>query len=392
MRIAQYTNTYLPNINGVSRSVEIFREALTALGYEIAVFAPDDGGSPEDDPCIHRYPAFEVKKFNYSFSLPVSRTADLALVHFAPNVIHSHHPVWLGDIAAIKAEEMDLPLVFTFHTRYTEYSHYVPISQTITREAILWKLTRYLRRCHHIVTPSDSITEMLAEQGITSQVTTIPTGIDLVPFRLADGTALRSLYGWESKKVLVSVGRLAEEKNWMTMLDACARVMYEDRDVRLLLVGDGPQREQLEAHTIELGLNRKVKFVGKVPFEQVPAHLKVGDLFCYASTTETQGLVTLEAMAAGLPVVAVDATGTRDVVVDGVNGWLTENSSLALAMGIKKILDGAGLRKHFADKNTEQIQRYDIRLLAQRLVEVYKQAEEDQAAGRTIQVEKLTHT
>ena len=120
--------------------------------------------------------------------------------------------------------------------------------------------------------------------------------------------------------------------------------------------------------------------------------MKAGDLFCYASTTETQGLVTLEAMAAGLPVVAVDATGTRDVVVDGVNGWLTGNSSLALAEGIKKILDGVEVRKHFADKNTELVQRYDIRLLAQRLVEVYKQAEEDQAAGRTIQVEKLTHT
>jgi glycosyltransferase involved in cell wall biosynthesis len=97
-------------------------------------------------------------------------------------------------------------------------------------------------------------------------------------------------------------------------------------------------------------------------------------------------------MAAGLPVVAVDATGTRDVVIDGLNGWLTENSSLALAEGIKKILDGAELRKFFADKSTEQIQRYDIRLLTLRLVEVYKQAEEDQAAGRTIQVERLTRT
>ena len=392
MRIAQYTNTYLPNINGVSRSVNIFREALTKQGYEIAVFAPDDGGTLEDGQNIHRYPAFEVKKFNYSLSLPVSRTADKALVDFAPDVIHSHHPVWLGDIAVIKAEEMDLPLVFTFHTRYTEYSHYVPISQSITRETILWKLTRYMRRCHHIITPSESITEMLAKQGITSQVTTIPTGIDLEPFRSADGKALRSLLGWESKKVLVSVGRLAEEKNWLTLLEACARVMHEDREVRLMLVGDGPQREELERRAIELGLTGQVKFSGKVSFEQVPAYLKMGDLFCYASKTETQGLVTLEAMAAGLPVVAVDATGTRDVVVDGVNGWLTEDSSLALAEGIKKMLDGDEGRNHFAENNTQQIQRYDIRLLAQRMVEVYKQAEEDQAAGRTIRVERLTRT
>ena len=179
-------------------------------------------------------------------------------------------------------------------------------------------LVQYLNRCQHIVTPSDSIKQMLETfGGLTERVTTIPTGIDLAPYQAADGQVVRQKHNLNDHKVLISIGRLAEEKNWITLLSAVAQIAETHPEIRLIILGDGPQREALESYAQEVGLGEQVIFTGLVPFEDVPAYLKAGDIFCFASTTETQGLVTMEALAAGLPVVAVDATGTRDAVVNG---------------------------------------------------------------------------
>lgn len=398
MRIAHFTNTYKPNINGVSRSVSAFRDTLTSLGHQVFVFAPGTGGYKDHDPFIFRYPVvFDVREFNYSISLPVSPYIDWVLPRLKPQVIHSNHPLWLGDVAAGKAEALGVPLVFTFHTRYTEYSHYVPFNQAFVRGIITDGLARYLRRCQHIVTPSDSIRKILAEHGVSERVTTIPTGIDLAPYQdtpaqQAASAKIRSDLGWEEKRVLVSVGRLGTEKNWTMLLEACALVMADHTDVRLLLVGDGPQREELEKHCHELGIARGVRFTGRVPFEQVPHYLKAGEMFCYTSLTETQGLVTMEALAAGLPVVAVDATGTRDAVEHGVEGLLTENDPQALAEAIRRLLGEPGLRERLTENAARKVAELDIEHQAQRLLAVYEQAIEDKRAGLCIQIEELTYT
>ena len=392
MRIAHFTNTYKPNINGVSRSVSTFRETLTDLGHQVFVFAPSGGKYVDDEAYIFRFPAFEIPQFNYSISIPVSTYVNWVLPRLKPEVIHSNHPVLLGDIAARRAQKLNLPLVFTFHTRYTEYSHYVPLRQAFVKGVIVDGLARYLRKCQHIVTPSASIQRMLAEHGVDERVTTIPTGIDLQPYRDADGSGIRERFGWGDDRVLVSMGRLAKEKNWETLLGACTRVMAAHTDVRLLLIGDGPQRDELEKCASELGIAGRVTFVGRVPFESVPEHLKAGDLFCTASVTETQGLATMEALAAGLPVVAVDATGTRDVVEDGVDGLLTENDSQALALAVCKILEDDGLRDTFILNAREKVEQFNTRRQAERLVEVYQQAIEDKKAGYSIQVESLKYT
>ena len=392
MRIAHFTNTYKPNINGVSRSVSTFREALTDLGHQVFIFAPGSGKYVDDEPYIFRFPAFEIPQFNYSISIPVSTYVNWTLPRLKPDVIHSNHPVLLGDIAANRAFKFDLPLVFTFHTRYTEYSHYVPLQQAFVKGVIVEGLARYLRKCQHIITPSASIQNILAEHGVDDRVTTIPTGIDLEPYRDADGRKIRDHFGWGNDRVLVSMGRLAREKNWETLLDACARVMETHADVRLLLIGDGPQRDELEKYASDLGIANRVTFVGRVPFESVPDHPKAGDLFCFASVTETQGLATMEALAAGLPVVAVDATGTRDVVEEGVDGLLTHNDSQALALAISRLLDDNGLRETFIANAREKVKQFDTKRQAKRLVEVYRQVIEDKKAGYTIRVESLKYT
>ena len=392
MNIAHFTNTYKPNINGVSRSVSTFREALTRLGHQVFVFAPGGGKYKDDEPFIFRYPAFEIPQFNYSISIPVSTHVNWVLPRLKPDVIHSNHPILLGDIAASRAKKLSIPLVFTFHTRYTEYSHYVPLQQAFVKGVIVEGLARYLRRCQHIVTPSDSIRRMLAEHGVTERVTTIPTGIDIQPYIEAHGRAVRAKYELGENKVLVSMGRLAKEKNWETLIKACALLMRGRTDVRLLLIGDGPQRGELEKFTSDLGIEDSVTFAGRVPFDAVPGHLKTGDLFCFASVTETQGLATMEAMAAGLPVVAVEATGTSDVVDDAVDGLLTDNDSHALAEAIRRVLDKRQLRETLLENARVKVRQFDMMIQAQKLSEVYQQAIEDEKAGYSIQIERLTYT
>ena len=168
--------------------------------------------------------------------------------------------------------------------------------------------------------------------------------------------------------------------------------MRKRDDIRLALVGDGPYREELEKQSDRLGITEKVNFVGRVPLDDVPNYLKAGDLFVYASLTETQGLVTMEAMAAGLTVVAVDATGTRDVVQNGEDGLLTDNDSQALADGILRVLDNPQLRMRLQTNGKLNIRQFDILTQAKKMLEVYEQAIEDKEKGFTIHVENRLYT
>jgi glycosyltransferase involved in cell wall biosynthesis len=389
MHIAHFTNTYKPNINGVVRSVSTFRDALMRLGHQVFVFAQESHGYEDTEPFIFRYPGIEVPRYDYSFTLPVSPFIDWVLPALKPDIIHSNHPVLLGQVAAEKAEKHQIPLVFTFHTRFTQYSYILPFSQVFIQGMMVDWLARYIERCQHIITPSDNIRQMLANYGgVIERVTTIPTGINLVPYQEADGSFIRSKFGLELKRVLVTNGRLSMEKNWKTLLAAAALVFSKYDDVRLLMIGDGPLRRELEDYMEELGIRERVIITGLVPFEDIPAHLKAGDIYCFASVSETQGLVTMEAMAAGLPVVAVRATGSRDVVEEGVQGLLTQNDSSALARAILHLLDDSTLRSRLRLAAVEKARSFDSMIQAEKMLDVYSQAIEDQRASRFVKIDR----
>jgi glycosyltransferase involved in cell wall biosynthesis len=190
--------------------------------------------------------------------------------------------------------------------------------------------------------------------------------------------------------VLISVGRLAPEKNWDTLVQAFARVHKELPDARLVLIGDGPARQSLEALAAELGVSEKVTFTGSVPFQEVPRYLKAADLFAFASITETQGLVTIEAMAAGLPVVAVNGPGTRDIVEHGKQGYLVENDPDALAKGLNRLLADPQRIKRFSNQALKKAKTFDVNQLSKQIVSVYEQAIQDKKANQyvTLQTEE----
>jgi 1,2-diacylglycerol 3-alpha-glucosyltransferase len=391
VHIAFFTNYYHPVVNGVVRSVASSREILMKQGHNVFVFAQADTYK-DTEPFIFRYPSLPLPSGEISAALPVSPFVDQLLPMLKLDVIHTHHPILLGQTAARKAAELNLPLVFTFHTQYWEYTHYIPFPQEAIQEFLKNAVHRWLRefvqKCQHIIIPSESLRDILVrDYGLTSRYTVIPTGMNLEPFLRADGKSLRAEKGWKDETVLISVGRLAPEKNWDTLLGAFAKVVAEQPAVRLILIGDGTARQSLETLASELGIGERVTFTGSLSFEEIPRYLKAADAFTFASVTETQGLVTMEAMAAGLPVVAVDGPGTRDIVQHGKQGFLVENNPDALAQGLRELLSDSQQRKRFSNNALKKARTFDIDQLGHELIRVYEQAILDKRENQYVTLE-----
>ena len=395
LRIAFFTNYYHPVVNGVVRSVASFREILTKQGHNVFIFAQSDNEYKDEEPFIFRYPSLSLPlPMDIVTVIPVSSFVDQLLPSLKLDIIHTHHPILLGQTAASKAADLNVPLVFTFHTQYWEYTHYVPFPQEAIQEflknAIHTWLRVFMQKCQHIVIPSESIKEILIrDYGLEDRFTVIPTGTNLKPFLRADGKTLRHSKGWQDDKVLISIGRLAAEKNWETLLRAAAQVYAQHPTMRLVLIGDGPDKQTLELLAAELGIAERVTFTGQVPFDAIPAYLKAADMFGFASVTETQGLVTIEAMAAGLPVVAVDGSGSHDIVDNGKDGFLVDNDPNALASAINKMLSNPKQMKQFSVKALKKARTFDANRLGRQMVKVYEQAIQDKKENRYVTLKEL---
>jgi 1,2-diacylglycerol 3-alpha-glucosyltransferase len=261
------------------------------------------------------------------------------------------------------------------------------------KNAIHKWLRDFMQKCQHIIIPSESMKEILVrDYGLEKQYTVVPTGTNLEPFLRADGKTLRKEKGWQDETILISVGRLAHEKNWDTLLHAFAKIYSEHPDLRLVLIGDGPARESLQLLASELGIAEHVTFLGALPFEEVPAYLKAADAFSFASVTETQGLVTIEAMAAGLPIVAVDGSGTRDIVEHEKQGFLVENDADALAKGIDQLISDPQQMKRFSSNALKKAKTFDMNELGKQIISVYEQAIQDKKEDKyvTLKEEETT--
>jgi 1,2-diacylglycerol 3-alpha-glucosyltransferase len=388
--IAHFTNTYFPVMSGVVRSISTFRQAQEELGHTVFIFGQEAQNYQDKEPFVFRYPSFNIPIRNYPATIPVSNHIDWVMPKLMLDVIHAHHPAPMGNAASDKCEKMNIPLVFTHHTRYQEYAQVMGLPEDLVKEIIELQLANYMQKCQHIVVPSNSIKQMVESvYGIRERVTVIPTGIDLEPYHNTNGRSVRKARNWtDDKKVIISVGRLAGEKNFETLIKDFAIVAKEHADTILAIIGDGPNQHELETLATSLGIGSQVDFVGRVPFEEMPNHLKAADLFSFASITETQGLVTMEAMAADLPVIAVDATGTSDIVEDGKDGILAENDPQKLAAGINRVLNDPDLATYLREGAIKKAKQFETLTVTQQLIDVYKQAIEDKKAGIYVQPDK----
>ncbi len=327
MNICMFTNTYLPHVGGVARSVHTFSRDLQRKGHHVLIVAPTfagDDADNNDDVAILRVPA--IQNFNgsdFSMRIPVPFYIDEKLDAFAPDIIHSHHPYLLGDAAFRAARRRRLPLVFTHHTRYEEYTHYVAGDNDNFKQFAMNLSTMYANLCDQVVAPSQSIADLIKKRGVSTPVTQIPTGVDTQFFASGDGQGFKKTYRIPENAVVIGhVGRLAPEKNLVFLAESIARSMQSLEDAWFCVAGDGPDRQKIQDIFADQGLSRRLVLTGNLTGSPLADAYQAMDLFVFSSQSETQGMVLTEAMAAKTPVIALDGPGVREVVENRKNGRL----------------------------------------------------------------------
>jgi 1,2-diacylglycerol 3-alpha-glucosyltransferase len=324
MNILMVTNTFTPHVGGVARSVESFTAEYRGRGHRVMVVAPAFKDMPEKETDVIRLPA--IQKFNggdFSVRLPIPGFLFSALDEFRPDVVHSHHPYLLGDTALRVAAFRNVPLVFTHHTLYEEYTHFVPGDSPALQRFVIELSTGYANLCNAVVAPSRSIADLLAERGVEVPIHVIPTGVTIGRFGRGDGASARASLGIPPEAFVVGyVGRLSVEKNIAFLARAVASFLADDRRAWFLVIGAGAVEEDIREICRDACVLDRLVMTGVLRDERLVNAYHAMDIFAFASLTETQGLVLVEAMAAGVPVVAVDGFGVREVMRDGDNGLL----------------------------------------------------------------------
>lgn len=326
MRIGLFTNNYRPLVNGLATSVESFASALRRAGHPVTIVAPRYPGSPDDDPDVLRVPGLRAPTHHaYVLPMPWWPGVGTAVAALQLDVFHAQHPLLLGAAAARWARRANRPLIFTYHTYYDRYAHYVPGPSRLVAHLAVRQATAFANRAELVIAPGPSVATALRAQGVTSSIAIVPTGVTLAgPPEAELRTRHRQALGLKDGAPLcLSVGRLAREKNLAFLLAAFALIRRQLPAARLVLVGEGDDRSRLDKMTRDLDLGKSIQFVGTVPHERISEFYLAADLFLFPSTSETQGLVVLEAMAAGLPVVAVASDAAADLLGDGEAGIMT---------------------------------------------------------------------
>ena len=337
MRIGIFTDTYPPYINGVSTSVYMLKKALERKGHQVFVVTINNESLHykfDEDDTVIRIPGLPIGIYDYRLSFIYPIRAMNIIRKWKLDVIHSHTEFGVGTFARIISRQFNIPLVHTYHTMYEDYTHY------ITRgyfEKSSKKIVEYLtlfycdKTANELIVPTKKTYDLFKEKyEVDKNIYIIPTGIEIDRFFIenVDNSNVEKI----KKKLnidfssfnIVFVGRLAKEKNVDLLLSAHKNIIKEKNDINLIIIGDGPDMEEYKETSKKLGIEKNVIFVGKVPWEDIPAYYRVADVFATASKSETQGLTVIEAMAASVAPICIDDESFRNTVIDGLNGRIFE--------------------------------------------------------------------
>ncbi len=361
MKIAIFTNAYKPILSGVVNTIEILRKAFIDKGHDVLILAPGYYDYIDGQENIFRYKWVDLTPDQkFPIAIPISAKADKIVKNFNPDIIHCHHPFIMSYAARHYAKALGVPLVFTFHTQYEQYTHYIPLPQLLVKNVCRNKIRTFALKCDAITTPANSIAELLKSYRISSQINVIPNAVDLESFNRVHADDIASLmhrYDLEGCKTVIAAGRIAPEKNLHFLIRAFLTASKSYPACRLMIVGDGQQLEELKAYaaaaaaggsatggaaetvddTGNTGNTGKIIFTGKIDYNEMPLYYKSADIYAITSVTEVKPLTILEALAAGLPVVAVSAPGASDTLTDMKDGLLTGHDENEFAGALLKL-------------------------------------------------------
>ncbi len=378
MRIALMTNNYKPVMGGVPISIERLTKGLEAMGHQVTVFAPTYSEQKEEEN-VFRY-ATLLHRFIGGIVIPnpFDRRIEKEFREKHFDVIHVHHPMLVGRTAAYLSRKYHIPMVFTYHTRYEKYVECYTRGLLRVEKLMPLYLHPFLKRCSFVFAPTEGIRTYLTDTlGMEQERTGIlPTGIEERNFHVTEEEKekIRSRYHAQGMPLFLTVSRMGPEKNVGFLINCLAEFKKRfQRPFRMLMVGDGGHRAEYEKLCERLDLKDEVIFTGSLPNEETAAYFAAADAFLFASKTETQGIVVLEAFAGGTPVLAVRASGVEDLVTSGVNGILTEEDSQEYAEMLERFCGGEIDRAGMAENALQTGLRYREEAVALRALHVYNE-------------------
>lgn len=373
LRIAMFSDSALPILNGVSVSLSGLIGELRNAGHSVHLFTARYPGFKDPDPNTYRFRAIETPiSKGYPVSYPPFYRMLRVFRRQEYDIIHTHTPFVLGMVGLRWAEAHQVPIVSTYHTLYDRYSHYIPI---LPRRYVRFRIAKhtnfYYNQVAHVITPTEASYRWLHRHSVSTPVSIVPTGIIQGPKHPRAET--RNALGLAPElKVLLYVGRLAKEKNLETIFEASAIAFRKDSSLRLLLVGDGPYRNECRTMVRRLNIGDRVKFLGFLPHTEVERYYAAADLFVFASTTETQGLVVQEAMMYGLPAIVVAGGGAEDAVTDGANGHVVKNDPEAFAQSVLELLMDESVYSAMSTHAQKSARMHGMGEMAKQVVSLYR--------------------
>lgn len=387
MKVALFSDTYLPDINGVATSTHILRNELIKLGHEVLVVTselPSDSDYEDDfDENILRVPGLEIQAlYGYRACNIFSFKGMREIKKFRPEVIHVQTEFGIGIFGRIAGEYLDIPVVYTYHTMWADYSHYVNPINSETVDFVVKKVIKkisnlYGNKCQELIVPSQKTKDALIHYGLTQKnIYIIPTGLELDRFDIRQKNEelcqkLIEKYDLKDKFVLTFLGRIAQEKSIDVIINALKEVVKINDQMKCLIVGGGPQFEELKSLVENDEISKYIIFTGPQSGDAVPAHYHISDIFISASLSETQGLTYIEAMASSIPVIARYDDQLEDVIEDQKNGFFFKDEKELPELILKVMdMDLTPMKEQALKKAKE----YSGETFAKKVMDVYQDA------------------
>ncbi len=370
------TNTYFPIVGGIEQSIYSFSEEFKRLGHEVLIVTPAFEGAPAEEPGVIRIPAFQkVNGTIFSINFPASELLTRHMKDFSPDIVHSHSPFFMGDFALRLSRQHAIPLVFTYHTMFEQYVHFLPIKNEGMKRFMVKYAAGYANLTDEVIAPSESVRDILLKRGVRTPMEVVPTGVDLERFLNGDGKAFRRQNQIPpDAKVIGHAGRLAPEKNLDFLINCMVEALKKDPRIHVLIVGLGPTEKMIKDIFKQAGLEKRLHLTGVLHYQHLVDAYFAMDVFAFTSLSETQGMVLVEAMAAGVPVVALDAPGARDIIKDYHNGRLLNEMDRksfvdALIWALNRTPEELQTIKQLIRMT---VQKYPINVSAKRMLEIYE--------------------
>ncbi|NLK20638.1 MAG: glycosyltransferase [Epulopiscium sp.] len=392
LNIAMFTNNYFPFVGGVPISIERLSRGLRKQGHKVYIFAPEYPQKWEDDEdsvvrCkLITY--YETNQFDFPivnvFLPEIEKEFSMRNI----DILHIHHPFGIGHKGLKLARKYNIPTVLTYHTRYEKYVHNLPVGGKLFKSKIPHKIIRkFAQRCSTIIAPTGSAKEYLEHIGVTRPIEVLPTGIEFEQYENINMERVKEIKKKyvENEVLLCSVSRLTKEKNLYFLIDGIKYIREKTKkDVRCIIIGDGPEKQKLQQVIDDYNLQDTILLIGKVEPREIAFYYRASDIFVFASRSETQGMVLLEAMAGMCPVVAVRSSGTDDMIIDGENGYKTKANIKEWGEKVIELVEDEDLRVKTGKNAYDFSKGFSIEEMAKKASRVYHKTIREQENALSI--------